>query len=717
MTELFERIPINRLKLINKMSLEDYINIANKKKYKLNEIKEHFKLIKSYIKDHLKCGGEMKKLYKYTETSKNGRLYGINSIQNLDSIIRGFLFSENTTDLDMNNAHPRILEYICRVRNINCPHLSQYVSQRERILSKLKMVGVDNPKMEILKMLNTEKTLRINNDCENILKHLRDEFKTIRVELKKQVDFVEQLQEAMIYKPNNVEGSFVNRILCIYENKILQSMVTFIHLNNMEIAEYAFDGCLIYGNLYENEIFLKDITDYINNQFPDLNMVLTYKKHSEVISYEFLDNLEEVAELDETETYEYMKEEFEKNHFKIINKSFFIKEYNDKYIFMKKQNIIDAYEHLHFKELNDKGEIITKQFISYWLKDTNIKYYTDIDTFPPPLICPNDIYNLWRGFAMEKVVDYEQKDISLFLNHIKIMCNNEEEIYDYFIKWLGQMVQYPSVKTTMILIQGEEGCGKGFLFKIIENMIGSNMYLETTSPERDVWGVFNGLMANSFFIYLNELSKKQNIEAEHKIKALITDHKLQINIKGKDSIDTNSFHRFCSSTNDEDPIRTHKGDRRKLLINASSELKGNYEYFVELNKCLEDVNYIKSFFEYLKSIPDLDNFNSIKIPMTEYQERLCELSISPIELFIKDMIQNTEETQEIIMTSKELFDNFREYLQLTNNKFDINMIKFGVRLYNLKINGIDTKHTKKGNMKVFNVPILKKHYNIGCLID
>ena len=32
MTELFERIPINRLKLLNKMSLEDYMNIANKKK-------------------------------------------------------------------------------------------------------------------------------------------------------------------------------------------------------------------------------------------------------------------------------------------------------------------------------------------------------------------------------------------------------------------------------------------------------------------------------------------------------------------------------------------------------------------------------------------------------------------------------------------------------------------------------------------------------------
>jgi len=88
--------------------------------------------------------------------------------------------------------------------------------------------------------MNTEKLTRINNDCENILKNLRDEFKSIRVLFKSQEDYVEQLQQAMIYKPNNVEGSFVNRILCIYENKFLQTISEFVHSRNLEIAEYAF---------------------------------------------------------------------------------------------------------------------------------------------------------------------------------------------------------------------------------------------------------------------------------------------------------------------------------------------------------------------------------------------------------------------------------------------------------------------------------------------
>ena len=714
MTELYEKIPIDYLNLLNKMTIEDYIKFANKKKYKLNEIKEHFKQIRFYIKDHIKCKGNMKKVYKYSETSQNGRLYGIHSIQNLDGIIRGFLFGSTTTDFDMKNAHPHILEYLCRMRDIRCPNLSEYVKNRDVIINKLKMVGIDDPKFEILKMLNTEKTYRVMNDCENLLKNIRDELKVIRGRFKQEADFVEQLQSAMIHKPNNVEGSFINRILCIYENKMMNSMASYIHNNNLEIAEYAFDGILVYGNFYEDNTILNGMTEHLNNDFPELNMVLTMKQHSKAISRDYLDNLDEPCEIDETNTYEYMKKDFETTHCKIINKALFIHEYNGCNSFMKRQNLLDAYEHLHYKDL-DEEKIVLRPFINKWLKDEQIRSYDDIETFPPPLICPSNMYNLWTPFAMEKITTWENKDIGVFLNHFKIMCNHEEETFDYLIKWLAQMVQYPAIKTTMLFFQGEEGCGKGTMFKIIKLMFGSSKYLETISPERDVWGQFNPLMANSFFVYLSELSKKQTYDAEHKIKALITDTDFQVNIKGKDSFSTNSYHRWGGSSNDEEPINTHKGDRRKILVSSSNELKGNTDYFDMINECVDDVNYIKSFFEYLKNIPDMDKFHTIPRPITEYQKSLCELSITPIEAFVKDMVSNTDEL-ELIMTTKEMFEKFKEYLCESKTNYDINIIKFGVRLNNLKLVGVETCHNNKGNYKKFNIDVLKSHFEIGCLL-
>jgi hypothetical protein len=715
MTELYEKIPLDRLTLLNKMSLEDYIKFANKKKYKMGEIKEHFKQIKCYIQDHIKCKGEMKKVYKYSETSRTGRLYGVNSIQNLDGIVRGFLFGTITTDFDMKNAHPHILEYLCRKKNIRCPYLTEYIHNRDAFLSHLKQAGINDPKMEILKILNTEKLVRITTDYDDLLKNLRDEFKLIRMRFKQDPEYAEQREQAMVYKPTNIEGSLVNRILCIWENKMMNTMASYIHSKNIEIAEYAFDGLLVYGDFYDQPNLLKEMEHYLNAEYPDLNMTLMMKSHSQVITTDFLTSLDEPEEIDKEHCYEEMKKDFEKTHFKIIHKSLFIREGNGVVSFMKRQQLIDAYEHLHYKEKTEKGNIQQVSFIFNWLKDENIKTYDDIDTFPPPLVCPSHIYNLWTPFAMESITEWEQKDITPFLTHFKIMCNHEEETFDYLIRWLAQMIQYPSVKTTMLFFQGAEGCGKGMMFKIIEMMLGKSKFLETTSPERDVWGQFNSLMGSSFFVYLNELSKKQTIDAEHKVKALITDENIQVHFKGKDCINTRSYHRFGGSSNDDEPMNTHKGDRRKALISASNELKGNTEYFKELAKYVENTDYIKSFYEYLKSIPDMDKFNLIPLPMTEYQKILCELAITPIEAFVRDMVSTCDEP-EIILSSAEVFERFNNYLYESKTKYEVNIVKFGVRLTNLKLNGIETTHTKKGNFRRFDVPILKKHFGIGCLL-
>jgi hypothetical protein len=44
---------------------------------------------------------------------------------------------------------------------------------------------------------------------------------------------------------------------------------------NLEIAEYAFDGLLVYGDFYQDKPFemLQEMTDYVNDEFKDLNMV------------------------------------------------------------------------------------------------------------------------------------------------------------------------------------------------------------------------------------------------------------------------------------------------------------------------------------------------------------------------------------------------------------------------------------------------------------
>ena len=50
-------------------------------------------------------------------------------------------------------------------------------------------------------------------------------------------------------------------------------------------------------------------------------------------------------------------------------------------------------------------------------------------------------------FEAEKIESYipNPEALNIILYHIKILCNNEEVVSDYFIKWIGQMIQYPHI--------------------------------------------------------------------------------------------------------------------------------------------------------------------------------------------------------------------------------------------------------------------------------
>ena len=165
---------------IRRLNIDTYMKVADLKEYKKNEVATHFRKIKDYIKDMIKAKGEMKKLYKNSEASDKGRLYGSDYIQGLDAIIRGYLFRGRTNHIDQVNSHPNLLRYICKRNLIRCSIPDEYVNNRDEILEDLKNDGIENPKTFILKILNSEKAPRSKN---NFIKDLTKEIKKIRGEL------------------------------------------------------------------------------------------------------------------------------------------------------------------------------------------------------------------------------------------------------------------------------------------------------------------------------------------------------------------------------------------------------------------------------------------------------------------------------------------------------------------------------------------------------
>lgn len=743
---LFERVDVVTLQRLSTMTFDAFLNEINDsgKNKKKQDVLSHYKLIMKYVKDLMKSKGIARRTYDYTlmkDVSGNpisyekGRLMGKDSIQGINGEIRGYLFGKTTTDIDVKNCHPVILKWLCKKHDIACPHLEYYINNRDDIFIGLteSFSAVGNEKVAkpmIIKLMydfTKGKAPIIRNDWKGFLKNIRTELIMIRKTLSELDEYSAELSIAKIGNPDNIMGSFLSRVLMVYENDIMNHMVRYVVSKGVEVACYSYDGILVYGNYYNDPIFIKEIESYVNDKMMGVDIVLTTKPHKDKINDEWLETQQFNNATDQSEnpqSYEAVKKDFECRVCKIQDQALFVIE-DEKGLFKltTKSKISDGYEHLCYEKLvynsnTNSWEIRLDCFLKIWFKDPNIRVYKDIKCIPPPLICPPNIYNTWKPFAMEFIEDYEEVDIEPLLNHIKIISNHDEAVYTYIIEWIAHMIQFPAQKTTMLVIVGQEGNGKGTFMKMIEIMIGKNKYMESTQPERDVWGNFNGQMSQSYFVHLSELNKKQTADAMDIIKGLITDTALTINQKGKDSYPIDSYHRFCVATNHtEGGIKTYEGDRRKLVCKSSNEKIGDSPYWIELNKYINDINAMKSLYEYFKNYEGIDNFRSKPIPITEFQQDLYSLNESPILSYVKDLITETDEAEDMLeIPSKDFYSGFNVYLQSNKINYDVTEKLFSIRLKSLTAN-ITTKHTRTGNKKVLDVVKLRKELNIGCMIE
>lgn len=711
--ELIEKIPLLKIQFLNSLSFNEFKPFCKSSIKNEEDRRKQYNIMKEYCRTNIKTRCETKRIYSYTLKTPlevGGRLYSGSSIQGLSSKIRGFLFGDITTDIDMKNAHPTILQYLCYLHNISCPNLTYYNQNRNDLLIQY---GAEF-KTEFLKCVNDEKPNRKMKDV--FCKDFDKECKRIQQTLCSNDDYKHIVSTVPDTRTYNWYGSAINRILCVFENKILQEMISVINQNHIEISSLMFDGLMVYGNFYNNNQLLLDIETHINNIFDGLNMKISYKPH-DVTSITMPEDFStEEKPIDNYLSFDKVSEEFEKIHCKIINRSIFIKQLNGDNIVMSRQVIKNSCEHMIYKKPNKDGLLIDTNFINDWLvNNPKIRSYDDIGVYPNPSICPKNHFNMWRPFEMEYVTEYTHQDdeLNFILNHIKILCGNDEILYNYFIKWIAQLIQYPETKTICPTFISNEGGGKGTLMYLLKKMLGGCKVFETTNPSRDIWGDFNGRMANTFLINLNELSKKETQDSENKIKGLITDPELTINNKGMNQYEIQSYHRFIITTNNEEPINTNKDDRRKFIIRCSDELIGNKDYFNKIYKILEDINVIKTCYEYFKSIPEMDKFNKIPVPITEHHQNLMEFATSPIELWLRDYtFQNQSNTSIAELTSESVLEKFIDWCKNNNNNYNCSSLQLMVRISRLKINGISKNNTKKCNKTIFNFQLMKQHFGL-----
>ena len=273
---LTERISIEKAIYMHEMPFNEFklhcLSCENDE-----ERKRIFNRVKKVCKETILHNGSVVREYKHSASMEYfGRLYS-NGMQGCIKGIRGFLLC-NTTDIDMKNAHPVILRYICKKYKLECPSIDYYISNREEVLESFHNKSRDDSKKYLLSCINRD--VHNKNETHKFYRKWDNETKKIQTYLTEHPDFKIMCDTVPENREYNIKGSKMSRILGTYEDRILTILIETLQNEGHEVATLMMDGCMIYNNHYNNTDLLVKITNAVETAFQGLNMEWTYKPHN-----------------------------------------------------------------------------------------------------------------------------------------------------------------------------------------------------------------------------------------------------------------------------------------------------------------------------------------------------------------------------------------------------------------------------------------------------
>jgi hypothetical protein len=679
-------------------------------------------------------------------------------------------------DIDMVKGHPSILVSIAKNNNLTLPAFEKYLNNPEEIFNMLvDYYSLDDCKLTHDNVKDIFNILIYGGSHNTWLSQMEEEnieIKTtiphqfvnlFKTDCRKLIDLINISNPELVER---VKGDLTNdyeiktRVMSyfcgIIENEILHICYKFLTKEQIikeRQCALEYDGLCFKRpdesifNLDEmiTKLNLKIKTEtklnvimkiklynpkYVNQTIIDSRNLLVTAEQVQILNVEGTEVFKDIPLKDIT-TYEEFKYVFEKSHCKIINRSIFLliikneKGEFKEYKFLTESKLITSYKNLTYPEFV-KGIRVLRSCINTWLMDMNQLSYDDIGCFPPPLSCPQNIFNSWTPFRVENInVDIVPNDIDLKIKHIENyilnLCSFDKNTYDYLIRWVAQMLLYPAIKTIVPTIISKQGSGKGNFIELLRKLMGPSKVLETPSPDRDVWGNFNSVMVNAFLVNCDELSKKQQENADGIIKSLITNTVININQKGVDVFQVASYHRFLMTTNKEFCITTSEDDRRNFIIRGNDarckKNDENKEYHTNFVNYINDDIVIRIFYEKLCKLENLSSFHTEGIPKTEYHLDFIRSSRSIYEQFLEYFTEQNIKEEFIYISSSDYYKRFVYWTDKNGIDYNTNSIKLMRNTLLLKKelpnDTIIESRTTDSRGHTFNIQILKEHFELN----
>jgi hypothetical protein len=320
--------------------------------------------------------------------------------------------------------------------------------------------------------------------------------------------------------------------------------------------------------------------------------------------------------------------------------------------------------------------------------DEDIRFYNNVDYYPTMDMCPKNTFNLWNDFPIKSIPLDESADTSLLHLHLKTLLNEDEKDIEWFLNWLAHIVQFPHKKTevAVVLYDKQFGTGKSMIAEeFLKKIIGDNKMITTCRTDK-VFGKFTNTQGKLLCV-LNEASGKETFELNEVIKESITGKTIEMEKKGVDSVRISDYLNYIITTNNLNCIKLEEGDRRFMVFNTSSKMKGDVEYFNNLASALDDDVIMRKFYEELMN-RDLSKFNPSRDRQNnKIMDIMKEHNVDVILEFINYWKQEADDVDvnamiKSRMKGMDLYKEFIKYYEMCGNNMNSkpSLTKFGTRI-------------------------------------
>ena len=229
--------------------------------------------------------------------------------------------------------------------------------------------------------------------------------------------------------------------------------------------------------------------------------------------------------------------------------------------------------------------------------------------------------NLWKGPTIKP----SSGDWSLIKRFFfEIICNEDDEAYDYLLHYIAHALQKPEEKPGVIIILlGGQGIGKGTLGKVFKR-IWSATYIHVHNI-KSVTGDFNAALERTFIVFMDEALFAGDRRAADALKSLVTEEFIHVNEKFQPARQIRSYHRFIAATNADHFKKTERDDRRDFTLRVSESHKRDHTFWNDLNQKIDSGGVEAMVHDLLEM--DLSDFNVRKKPNTKefLQQKLHSL--------------------------------------------------------------------------------------------